>query len=209
LAAIRARFEAGDFSGADRYHAFKDELEAFASTYRGTEVAVEARLWQLRLTWWLRKEGSMRQEAARLADEILADCLESRRLDQMCECSYVFSPDQRRDFFGGLAEQSPHSSVRAAALYDLACLEWRSRDEVRRERARDRMGRLAEEYGTEPYRHASYGEMAWAHLNQHSPQVLAVGRPAPEAFGQTHDARFLSLHAHLGKVVLLIFWEHG
>ena len=185
-----------------KYEEFKPLFVAFASKHPGTDAALTAKLWLLQQAWWLYKDKpAMHTEAALWADDILKNHARSPRIGEIVLSHFVFSPDQKKKYFGVLLE-SRHAAAKAAAHFGLG----RELGRKSPEEAKNHFGTLAEKYAEIPYRKTTYGAMAQAYLNKHDRTNLTMGKPAPEIVGVDHRGKPMKLSAFRGKVVLLDFW---
>lgn len=198
LKSLEAGYAAADGTSAAKYLEFAPRFEAFAEAHVGTDFGLDARLWQLSQSWWLRKDGTMHDRARIAAAAILDEYPDSGRLGMMAEASYVFSPADRAFFLGKLRE-SRHREVGAAATYQLAS---RAKGDERTEFFRS----LANEYGAVKKGFGTYGEIADAALHPHSPDALEIGEVAPDIVGRDVDGVEMKLSDYRGKVVVVDFW---
>ncbi|MGE3164467.1 MAG: peroxiredoxin family protein [Planctomycetota bacterium] len=205
LAEILQAYESSQLDYASRAAAAKPGLEALAAKYPGTEEALTAQLRLLGFTWWERERGTMHESAGVVVDAIIADYPRSPRLAELTHYAYVFSSEQRTQYFEPLT-RSPHPEVRAAAEYELARSALRSKDETVKTAAQTRLARLRSEYADLPFKYTTYGEMAEAHLAPHDSTALAIGSIAPEILGKDLYGQPMKLSDYRGKVVVLDFW---
>jgi hypothetical protein len=196
--ALEAAYVEAEGGYVEKYKEFQPRFEAFAKANAGTEEGLSAKLWLLNQTWWLRDDGKMESTAKALVDEILAEYADSEQLAKLPDYQYVFAPKDRDAVLERL-EQSPHASVRAAALYQRAS---RATDEEKAEL----LQRLAREYGELRFHYTTYGALADAMLNAHPAESLAIGQPAPDIVGVDVDGKAMKLSDYRGKVVVLDFW---
>ena len=196
--ALEQEFASSELPRAAKYREFKPRFEAFADAHAGTDIGLDARLWVLQYSSWLRQDGTM-HEASRAAGAALLDEYgDSPRLGMMAELSFVFSKSDR-EFFAGKLRESPHEAVRAVATYQLAK---RSKGDAQAALFRE----LAEEFGGLKRGFSTYGEIADAALHPHSPDALDIGEVAPDIVGTDVDGVEFKLSDYRGKVVVLDFW---
>lgn len=205
LAGLLETYETSKLGYAERAAAIAPGLRALADHYPGTDEALTAKLRLLGFTWWEREAGTMNDSAAAITDEVFREYFASKRMAELTNYSYVFNQAQRQQYFGQLAG-SPHAEVRAAAEFELARSDLRSKDDAALRAAHERLERLRADYGTLAYRHTTYGEIATAHLEPHSADTLAIGALAPEIVGKDHRGKSMKLSDYRGKVVVLDFW---
>lgn len=203
LKALLAEHEKSDLKFGEGYRAFRRRFEAFAQAHRGTEPEARATLWLVQQAWWLRDEGKMESTSMPLAEDLLERQPRSRHLDLLVEYYYVFTKDQRQSLYERLLEVSPHREVKAAAHFGLAQL-----GPIRLEDGSPgpHYAKLLGEYKDVKWRETTYGRIADARVNPHSPADLAVGKPAPEIEGVDHNGKPMKLSDYRGRVVLLDFW---
>ena len=206
LKALQAAYEASKKNYPQRFKDFQARFAALAHKYAGSEIGLEAELWLFSGCWWSRKDGSMNEKAAVIADRILAQYSQSPKLGSMLDKAYVLSSRQKIDYCRRIQELSKLPGPRAAALLALGKLYRRSKNPKERQLAEQQFQSILENYDELPYRSTSYGQMARAYLHPHKTQDLAVGKVAPEILGQGIDGKPLSLSQFRGKVVLLDFW---
>lgn len=209
LAALQAEFEATELASPAAYEAFQPRFAELAEKHAGTDAELGARLWLYGQAWWLRREkgaAAMNEEAGKHAERLLAEFGDSERLAELPTKHYVLSRLQKEELFSQLLEQSPHDTVRAAALYSLATGDLRVRDDEIRERGRRRFERLGKEFGELQAAYASYAEIADANLNKHDPADLEIGDVAPEIVGRDYEGNEMKLSNYRGQVVVLDFW---
>ena len=207
LAALQDSLEAGELSDRQKAEEFIPRFEVFAEQYWGTEAALTAKLWLLEQTPWQRGDGTMNESAGRIADDILEEYPRSPQLVRLAESSDVFSNMQKEKYFGHLSEDSPHKSVRAAAVYVLAEMGERTDDVDLKEKREEHLQVLIDEYGdVELRKNVSYGAIADALLYPHDTADLEIGKPAPEIIGNTVDGKEMRLSDFRGKVVVIDFW---
>lgn len=207
LAALQESLEASGHDDFEKPEEFIPRFEAFAEEYWGTEAALTAKLWLLEQTAWERGDGTMNSSAGRIADEILEEYPRSPQLVRLAENSDVFSEGQKEKYFGLLRADSPHKSVKAAAIYALAEMGKRTDDVDLKERRKELLQVLIDGYSdVELKKNVSYGAIADALLYPHDPADLEIGMPAPEIVGKTVDGEEIRLSDFSGKVVVIDFW---
>ena len=225
LALIRAEYEAADQSIPGKLRAFAPRYQALVKEYWGTEAALEAAI------WLMAKENleSPRNEAAEVVgeftDSILAEYAGSPGLWRLAERASLYSEDQRLRYFGELRKTSPHPEVRAAAIFYPARLRSRrlrprprpsgmpalagskeGKDPTALKAVENDLRLVLDEYGDLPLGNSTYGVMADAILNPHTPEELAMGQPAPEIVGKTVDGGVMRLSDFRGMVTVIDFW---
>jgi len=198
LSSLEQEFASSALERVEKYKEFKPQFEALAERHAGTDTGLDARLWVLSQSWWLRKEGTMHNASRAAAAAILEEYGDSERLGMMAEASYVFSTTDRAFFFGKLRE-SPHRTVQAAATYQLAK---RSKGDAQATLFRE----LADSFGDMKKGYSTYGEIADASLNPHGPDALEIGQVAPDIVGRDVDGVEFKLSDYRGKVVVVDFW---
>lgn len=203
LKALLAEHEQSDLKYSDGYRAFRPRFEEFVKKHRGTEAEARATLWLVQQAWWLRDEGKMETTSMPLAEDLLERQPRSRHLDLLVEYYYVFTKEHRQSLYERLLEVSPHREVKAAAHFGLAQL-----GPLRLEDGSPgpHYAKLLGEYKDVKWRETTYGRIADARVNPHSPADLAVGKPAPEIEGIDHNGKPMKLSDFRGRVVLLDFW---
>ncbi len=203
IADLIAEHASAELGRVESYLAFRPRFETLAEAHRGTDAEVQAQLWLLKNTWWLREGGEMESTALPIAEDLLARHADSPRLDMLIEQQYVFTKEQREELFTRVLELSPHRAVQAAAHYGLAKLSPARGDDGE---PNAHFARLLDEYADARWRQTTYGRIADAHVSPFTAEQLGVGELAPEIEGVDQDGKPMKLSDHRGKVVLLDFW---
>lgn len=207
LAALEAAVEASELGYKERCDALTPRFEAFAEKYEDREEALTARLWLLKQTWWQREAGTMSEAAGAIADEILKRHPTSKQLGMLAEYYYVFTREQKIKYFTHLREKSARLEVQAAAIFGLARMDIRSREQDTKAAAKALLKTLmGEKYKDVPWRAATYGEIADATLHPYDGLELDLGKTVPEIIGRDHTGKAMKLSDFRGKVVVLNFW---
>ena len=206
IRALLAEYDASKKSYPVKFAEFRPRFEAFAAKHRGSDAGLEAELWLFSGCWWSRKDGTMNEKAAVVADRILEHYKGSKNLGKMLDLAYVFSKTQKEDYCHRLLELSQQPGVQAAVHMTLGKLNQRSKDADKQRRSREHFLLLAKKYPDVAYRQTTYGAMAKAFLNPHTKEMLAVGKLAPEITGTGIDGKPMKLSDFRGKVVVLDFW---
>jgi hypothetical protein len=172
---------------------FIPEFRAIAEEARGTETAVRAWLWVLRLL-----QGDPK-EARRIVALLLEEHIQSEQLGELTD--HVRDPDSLR----ALVAESPHERVRAGALLALGqvLLERRSAEE--KAEGRDCLEAVMAEYGELAYGQGStYAKAAerWLYELDH----LQIGMTAPDFEAVDENGAKWRLSDYRGKVVVVDFW---
>jgi hypothetical protein len=214
LAVYRVAEEASRAEQGELREASLPQFEALAEDYWGTGGGLDAKVWILYRTAMPEDDEEVRAAIVKEhVDAIFEEYAESPYMDKLGTYFYVFNEEEVEHYFGDLRENSPHANVRAAAIYlpteeKLRRLRWDDRLEDAEARADidADLHLLMDEYGDVPLGGSTYGALAYAHLNTHTAEELAIGMPAPEIIGTTLDGEEMRLSDFLGKVTVIDFW---
>ncbi len=206
ILALLTEYDASKRSYSVKFAEFRPRFEAFAEKHRGSDAGLEAELWLFSGCWWSRKDGSMNEKAAVVADRILEHYKDSEELGKMLDLAYVFSTAQKEEYGQRLLKLSQQPGVQAAVHMMLGKLYQRSKDTDKRKASREHFLLLSKKFKGVPYRSTTYGAMAEAFLHPHATEVLAIGKLAPEITGTGVDGKAMKLSDFRGKVVVLDFW---
>ena len=127
-------------------------------------------------------------------------------LARIAEYSYLYGREGIGPLLDQLIDASPHDRVDATAIHAKASRLRRSKDKDDTDQARRLLEQLRDRYGKLAFRDTTYHAIATAMLSPHSPDVLEVGKVAPEISGVDVSGAPVHLSDHRGKIVLLDFW---
>ncbi|MCC6741172.1 MAG: hypothetical protein IT452_19180 [Planctomycetia bacterium] len=182
----------------------RPQFEKYAAEHAGTEEGLQARLWVLQNTWWLKDDkGAMEDEAAKIADGILKDYPKSDGLARLAEWNYVFRKEKHAELLEALAAPEQPAAVRAATALARAIRLHRAGET---DKARPVLESIVENFGEIKRGYTTYGAIAGAYLNVHDPDDLAIGKPAPEISGVSPDGKPMKLSDYNGRVVVIDFF---
>ncbi|GEM_PF-827201 len=190
----------------EKYREFLPRFRALAERHSGSPTALAARIWILKGTWLFRKEGSMKEKAKVLVDEIFRLHPGAEGLAELADLSYLFSARDRISVMERLMEDGNSDELRAAGMLGLAQALRRKKDTESVKRREKLLKDLKSEFGKLPWKEATYGDIAEAMLRPHPREALGIGRLAPEIEGTDLEGRPMKLSDFRGKVVLLDFW---
>jgi thiol-disulfide isomerase/thioredoxin len=204
LAALEKKFDGEKGAKKDLYAAYKPQFEKFAKAHAGSDAGLDAKLWLLQNTWWLKDDkGSMQDAAAKIADEILAEYGSSEHVAPMADYSYVFRPEKFAEVLATLSAPEKPKTVRAAATLANAVRLSRA---GQKDKAAPVFEELAKQYGDLAKGYTTYGELADAYRNPHAAKDLEVGKAAPEIVGRSPDGKAMKLSDYKGRVVVVDFF---
>jgi hypothetical protein len=127
--------------------------------------------------------------------------IKSERIAQIAPSLVYSGDDSAVTFLQKAADQSPHRSVKGAAVYALGDWHMNRNNQAEAER---RFEEVIEKYGDLKHYRGTLADAAKAQL--HEIRDLAVGKPAPEIEGEDVDGKKFKLSEYRGKVVVLDFW---
>ena len=206
IKALEAEYDASKVGHTKKHAQYLPHFEAFAKKHRGTNTGLTAELWILSGCWWSRQAGTMNDEAGVVAKRILEYYFHSDELGGLMDRAYVFSTDQKEQIFGHILKVTRFPQVKAAVHLALGKLHYKSKDEALQNAGISHLKLLQKEFPGIAYRSTTFGQMANALLAPHQPDVLAIGKPAPEIEGVGLDGKPLKLSDFRGKIVVLDFW---
>ena len=213
LAAIEAAYDESELERAEKLEEFAPQYEAMAAEFWGTEAALDAKIWLM--TRGPRSDNKEERAVAigEHTDAIFEEYARSPHMEKLGTKLSSYTEEQVEQYFGELRQNSPHASVRAAAIYyparsALSKLRSMEEDEAaaRQEEINVDLQILLDEYGDVAKGGSTYGEIANAHLTAYTAEELAVGQPAPEMVGLTPAGEEIRLTDFLGKVTVIDFW---
>jgi len=208
LEALQTEFDASEVANSERVPAFFARYQDIANDFHGTEAALKAELWILSANSFLEgAEGIDAPTREEVIESIFEGYADSPHMYLLGDNWYAVPSDEQQERFGLLMENSPHSQVRASAMYVLASLAARgdAPDEMK-QRREDLLTELIHDYADEQWNETTFGAIATAEMHPHDPADLEIGDPAPEINGWNHDGVEMKLSDYLGKVVVLDFW---
>lgn len=204
FAALEKQFEDSKTPIKVRYADMRPLFEEFAKSHAGTDPGLDAKLWLLQNTWWIKDDkGSMEDAALRIADEILAEYPNSEHLARIAEWSYVFRKDQFAAYLVKLSAPERPNAVRASAALADAIGVMRS---GKKEEAKPLFENVAASFGRLAKGYTTYGALADAYLHPHAAGDLEVGKTAPDIVGSSPDGRAMKLSDFKGRVVVIDFF---
>lgn len=213
LAALTLEYEADEQPRYDKAADFKARYEALVEEYWGTEAALDAKLWLMNET--TEGDDGEQKYAVRgeMTDAILERYAKSPHLERLGDYLDLYTEEQAEGYFGDLRDNSPHATVRAAAIFYPALEKFNLLRRGTLEDIPENRGPveadlrlLIDEYGDTPKAGKTYGVAADAILNPHPKELLAIGQPAPEVVGITPDGEEILLSQFKGKVTVFYFW---
>jgi hypothetical protein len=131
LAAYRALVNERSAKFEEYTESFLPRFEALAEEYWGTKGGLEAKIWAMSRpprpnSGEDGEDAEVDPEEAREAraaiigehiDAIFEEYAESPHIEKLVESSYLLTDEQVEKYLGDLRKNSPHASVRAAAIY--------------------------------------------------------------------------------------------
>jgi len=178
------------------------EFRAIAEEAKGTDTAVKAWLWVLKLN------GSDPKEAKRIVDLLLKDHMQSEALGELTgrlqENASVIGRGPATDALRALVADSPHERVRAAALFSLGQLLLQSPRSEDKAEGRDCFQALVAEYGDVSNGDTTYGKVAESTIFEL--EHLQIGMTAPDFEATDENGAKWRLSDYRGKVVVIDFW---
>ncbi len=214
--ALQTEFDAGmeNIETMEQYteviSTFKPRYEALAEEFWGTEAGFDAKMWMMQMGTVGMEDAESEAFREAALEELFTTYQRTEHLAKLAR-SYSSLSEERQTY---MREGSPHATVRAATIYNLARdadfqMSYGG-DEVDRdamlEQRRANLDLLVTEYHDTPLRESTYGVIAEAMLNAHDPSVLAIGQKAPEIIGTDVDGNEMKLSDYLGKVLVIDFW---
>lgn len=213
LAALTLEYEADEQPRYDKAAEFKGRYEALVDKYWGTEAALDAKIWLMSEMPDLDDEEAKAAAIGVMTDAILDRYAESPHLERLGDHLDLYTEEQTEVIFGDLRENSPHATVRAAAIFYPVRERFNLLRRGRLEDIPENRGPveadlqlLMDEYGDTPRAGKTYGVAADAILNPHPKESLAIGQHAPEVLGITADGQEILLSQFKGKVTVFYFW---
>lgn len=204
LQPLEKAFKESAKSRKDAYLEVRPQFEKYAAEHAGTEEGLQARLWVLQNTWWLKDSaGTMEAEAAKVADGILKEYPKSDGLARLAEWSYVFRKEKHAELLEALAAPERPAAARAAAALAKAIRLHRAGE---KEQARPILEGIVKDFGALKRDFTTYGALAGAYLDVHDEDDLEIGKPAPEIAGVSPDGKPMKLSDYKGRVVVLDFF---
>lgn len=213
LAALIARYQKQDSEAYDAWVGAKTEVEkqatvklrpgkeyvpefrAIAEEARGTETAVRAWLWVLRLM------PDDPKESMKVVELLLSEHMDSEGLGELTQS--LREPEALR----AIVAESPHAKVRAGALLQLGqVLLEKPKAELKAE-GRDCLEAVMAEYGELGYgQNSTYGKAAERTLYEFD--HLQIGMVAPDFEATDENGVKWKLSDYRGKVVVVDFWGY-
>lgn len=178
------------------------EFRALAEEAKGTDTAVQAWLWVLRI-------GVETQEAREILALLLAEHVQSKAMGELCgELRYGaerFGQDATADALRALVAESPHEMVRASALFTLGAVLLASPQAESKAEGRDCLEAVVAEYGEVAYgADSTYAKAAEGYLFELD--HLQIGMAAPDFATLDENGAAWKLSDYRGKVVVVDFW---
>ena len=179
---------------------FAPEFRAIAEEAKGTDTAVRAWLWVMRL------EGSDPKRVAEIVELLLADHMQSEALAELPPYMRRGSdPAQMVESLRAMVAESPHPKVRASALYALGSTMLESKSADERTEGRRCLEKVVADYGDLQYGSSStYGAVAGGQLFELD--HLQLGMNAPDFQTVDENGVAWKLSDYKGKVVVVDFW---
>lgn len=181
---------------------FVAEFRALAEEAKGTDTAVSAWMWVLRLT---QGEPNSGLDIVKL---LLAEHMGSRAIaelsSQLRHGGWRFGAAEVIEALRAIVADSPHETVRAAALFDLGGVLLESGTPENVAEGRDCFQAVIEEYGKLAYRDGTYATAAESYL--YELDHLRIGMVAPDFETVDENGAKWKLSDYRGKVVVVDFW---
>lgn len=180
------------------------KAQVLAERAKGTEAAIPV------LLWILTHAGETGEPPKELIEgvvkSLLEDHIQSPSLEEAPaairnQCTWVLGTSATEKLLAKIAAGSPHSAVRAAALYHAGAvvLDDAASTEEDRARATALLQRVMDEYNA-----TSWARQASGYL--HGTQSLHAGQAAPDFEATDVEGAKFSLSDYRGKVVVVKFW---
>lgn len=184
--------------------AYIPEFRAVAEEAKGTDTAVKAWMWVLRLA-----KDSDKQEALRVIDVLLSDYMQSAAMaelpGELRYAGYQIGEEPVVEALRAMVAESPHDRVRAGALFSLGSVLLDSKEEAKRSEGRDCFEAIVAEYGELAYgSDSTYGKAAEGYL--YELDHLQIGMVAPDFEAVDENGAAWKLSDYRGKVVVVDFW---
>jgi len=180
---------------------FIPDFRAAAEAAKGTDTAVRAWMWVLRLE----DDG---KQAWEVVDLLLSEHMDSLALSQLASHLSDYAPrygeDHATEGLRALVAGSPHDRVRAPALFGLGKVLLASKSGESRAEGRDCMAAVIEEYGTVQAGGTTYGALAEGTVFEL--EKLQIGMVAPDFETIDENGVAWKLSDYRGKVVVVDFW---
>jgi hypothetical protein len=178
------------------------EFRALAVEAKGTDTAVQAWLWVVRI-------GVETQEAREILALLLAEHIQSHAMSELCgELRYgaeKFGQEPTVDALRALVADSPHEKVRASALFTLGTVLLASKHAESKAEGRDCLEAVMAEYGELAYGgNSTYAKAAAGFL--YELDHLQIGMAAPDFATVDENGAPWKLSDYRGKVVVVDFW---
>lgn len=211
LAALIARYNKQDDEAYDAWTKAKTEAEkqataklrpgkeyvpefrAIAEEAKGTDTAVTAWLWVLRLM------PNDPKESMKIVELLLSEHMSSEGLGELTPS--LREPEALR----AIVAESPHEKVRAGALLQLGQVLLEKPSPQEKAEGRDCLEAVVAEYGELAYRqNSTFGKAAerWLYELDH----LQIGMAAPDFEAVDENGAKWKLSDYRGKVVVVDFW---
>lgn len=182
---------------------FVPEFRAVAQEAKGTDTAVKAWLWVLRLI------GNDAKQGAEVIQLLLAEHIRSPALGelsgQLRYGAHLYGEATVIDALRALVADSPHEKVRAGALFTLGGVLLESPKAELKAEGRDCFEAIIAEYGELAYRgDSTYAKAAEGYL--YELDHLQIGMTAPDFASVDENGVPWKLSDYRGKVVVVDFW---
>lgn len=182
---------------------FVPEFRAVAQEAKGTDTAVQAWMWVLRLI------GNDAKQGNEIVQLLLAEHIQSPALSELSgQLRYgarTFGEASVIDALRALVADSPHEKVRAGALFTLGAVLLESPRSENKAEGRDCFEAVIAEYGALAYRgDSTYAKAAAGFLFELD--RLQLGMAAPDFESVDENGVPWKLSDYRGKVVVIDFW---
>ncbi len=168
------------------------EFRAVAEAAKGTDTAVQAWLWVMRLT------QNDPKETQRISALLLSEHMSSMALGELV----AYTRD--REVLRALVAESPHDLVRARALTALGQNLLESKSATEKAEGRDCLEAVMAEYAELPSGTSTFGKLAERSL--YELDHLQIGMVAPDFEAVDENGVNWKLSDYRGKVVVVDFW---
>ena len=199
---------------------FVAEFKALGTEAKGTDVGAHCWIQVAQIS----ADFGKNDDAIAAADVLMKEYVESPAISELPmmlgQMSYAFGPDSCETMLRDLVKKSPHKSVQAPAVFQLAQLLMGSNDEkanddkeagekaaARKAEGRTLFERIQSDYADvkTPWG-KNYGEMASGFLFELD--NLQIGKTAPDFEVTDENGVKFKLSDYRGKVVVVDFWGH-
>ncbi len=183
---------------------FVPEFRAVAEEAKGTDTALKAWMWVLRLVQDDAKQGW------EIVQRLLAEHMGSPALNelstQLRNSAWRFGEAETIEALRAIVADTPHDPVRADALFALGGVLLDSNTPQGKTEGRECLEAILADYGDLAYRGSTYAQAAAGYL--YELDHLQIGMVAPDFETVDENGAKWKLSDYRGKVVVVDFWGY-